>query len=212
MITTPEEIYNTSAWYQYKNTLAYDMTGMFARPLTKDQEKLILFEIIFHTYRNFQDPALRFFNIQGRTKLIKMIRSHDVASANVTLLYKNCTGSYPNNQAEVETFIRSYDLMGEFGGPIRYWYNGLMQPHIDNIEKISSVLDSTSIYEWLSMFCNDANNNLNSLLSALKLDFKNINKACNKNIQEIRTPFNLIVTDHVSLANKLIGMGERPSV
>lgn len=209
MITTPQEIYNTSAWYQYNRTLAYDMTEMFEKPLSDDIKKLILFNILYCTYRNFQEPALRFFNIQGRTKLIKLIRGHDVRNATTTILYKICTGSYPKDSTAVDNFIKSNDLSNEYGIITRYWISGNVANHIDTIDKISEVLDYTSVYEWLSMFANDENNNLNFLLANFKRDFGYINKVTGKNIQSIRKPFNIIVTDHVALANKLIAMGER---
>ena len=206
---TIDEVYNKDAWYRYNISLAYDFTEMLTFKPCDDIKTIMLIEMFSRTYRNFQEPALRYFNIPKRTKLIKIIRNVYYDNLNAIMIFKLTNNRWPKDTNEIEAWARNNQVNNQWNHPLYSNYNCDVREDIPNIEAIASIFEYTSIYEWLSMFCNDENNSLNFYIAGIKNLFENLNNVCKSKRYGVRVPFKLEVTTHQNLLDKLVHMGEK---
>jgi len=209
-IISVKEAYDTEAFYSYDRSFGYDLTDMLAFTPNEDFKAFMLYNLLWHTYRNFQEPALRFFKIKGRSKLIKIIRNTNLYDFKYAMLFKITEGRLPKDENEIENFLTRNDPNKKWGRAIFYSYNNF-NTSIDNMEKIAGLLQDTSIYEWISLYCNDNNNNLNWLIKDISAFCEKLNTIMATDAYGIKEPFNIRVTTHENLLNELIAMGERPA-
>jgi len=202
------EAYDTAAFYRYNDSCAYDLTEMLTFQPNEDFKALMLFSLLHNTYRNFQEPALRFFKIKGRTKLIRIIRNANTGTFEYIMYFKITEGRFPKNENELETFLKTHDPNNDWRRP--YFWNGNFDSTIDDMQKIGGLLVETSVYEWISLFCNDDNNNLDWLIRDVKAACERLNWCNQTNVYGVKDPFSISVTNYEALLNNLIAMGERP--
>lgn len=206
---TIDEVYNKDAWYRYDISLAYDFTEMLTFKPCDDMKTIMLLEMFSRTYRNFQEPALRYFNIPKRTKLIRIIRNIYYDNLISVLMFKLKNDRYPKDNNEIIDWVKINKVNNRWNHPLYNNYNCDVKEDIENIEAIAAIFEYTSIYEWFSMFCNDENNNLNFYIAGIKVLFENLNNVYKQKRYGVRVPFKLEVTTHQSLLDKLVHMGEK---
>lgn len=204
-----EEAYDTSALYLYDKSFGYDLTDMLTFTPDEDFKAFMLYDLLWRTYRNFQEPALRFFKIKGRSKLIRIIRNTNLSDFEYAVLFKMTEGRLPKDENELKKFLDRHDPDKKWGRPY-YWHNDF-DTSLDHMEKIGGLLEETSIYEWMSLYCNDNNNDLNWLFGDISSFCKKLNAITNTDAYNLKDPFNISVTTHENLLNSLIAMGERPA-
>lgn len=204
------EAYDTGAFpYSYSRSLAYDVTDMLTFTPDKDFKTMMLFDVMYRTYRNFQEPALRFFKIKGRSKLIRIIRNTNLNAFEYIMYFKITEGRFPTSEKELETFLTNHDTNNDWGKP--YFWRNDFNSVLEELEQIAGLLKETSVYEWISLYCNDDNNNLNWLIQDIKTYCERLNWTNQTNVYGIKDVFNIQVTTHEALLNKLIAANDRPA-
>ena len=200
-------LYNTEVYPFTGSKFSYDVTDMLHSvkgPLERQHKELLLACGLCRTMRNFQQSALQMLKVEGRTGILGALRdSYNTQNLLEVARYRVASGGLiPTSEKDFDKLNLPHNFYFSWG--FRGSVVLQVTPHYD---KVMSVLDQVSVYEWLSCYLHV--HPIGDLMQNIKSSVDIINKSLGTVGLVVNDPFTLSVTKHDDFLTKLVNIKER---